>query len=281
MRSILFNAVRDVENDTHKAMRYLWTDHVSDSISQFEPYVTKYGWYRALPVPKDGDKYGTYNLIMTEHYWLINPFSSANGKPRNKAFREITSPEFTKLIGAVPMDSDIDIHGDADALRESPWPGDRDQDVDVIPPMMICLPLFWEDDLKGNERTMMDGYNYRWVTVWKYPEGVSEEEGDKWFFETLVPELQERPEVRRMLTSKVIHTGIPTPFHRVVEFWFEDANAWREAIVNAGKEYTKPEWATSDSFPFVKPVKDFVGIFLMDTPDADHLRQFRGVLTTR
>jgi hypothetical protein len=44
------------------------------------------------------------------------------------------------------------------------------------------------------------------------------------------------------------------PFQRIVGIWFDDSEGWRE---------------------------DFVGVFILDRPDFDHLQQWRGYITTR
>ena len=33
--------------------------------------------------------------------------------------------------------------------------------------------------------------------------------------------------------------------------------------------------------PNFEPFKDFVGIFILDRPESDHLQQWRGYITTR
>lgn len=52
---------------------WLYRYHIPDSISQFGPYVSKYAFYQALPVPEGGERFGTVRMQMTEHYWLANP----------------------------------------------------------------------------------------------------------------------------------------------------------------------------------------------------------------
>ena len=75
-------------------------------------------------------------------------------------------------------------------------PNGMEAEMDII----LCIMLYslmWEYDFKGSERTIDDGPNYRWVIIFKYPAGVSQEEGDEWFLHTFVPEVCEAEEVRR------------------------------------------------------------------------------------
>ncbi|QCX34419.1 acetyl-CoA hydrolase [Caloramator sp. E03] len=268
MRSIILNCVRE-ENDLPAAYRWLYKYHVADSISQFAPYVSKYATYRALPVPPDGEDFGTYNWIMTEHYWLINPFENiASNMPRGLAFSEYYTPEFLEITNQPPQAE----------LRSREWVGSRNG---YHPIVFSFIPLFWENDFKGSQRTIEDGPNYRWLIVFKYPECITREEGDDWFINVLAPQIAELKEVNRFVSSAVLKEPQTSPFHRVAEIWFDDSKAWHRAIVENKHKFTKPGWAQYGQFPFMEPYKDFVGIFLLDRPESDHLQQFRGYITTR
>ena len=71
------------------------------------------------------------------------------------------------------------------------------------PPFIFAfLPIFWEQDLKGAGRTMVDGPNYRWQFLVSYPEG-HKEDGDQWMMNEILPAFAAMPEVTRMMTSKV------------------------------------------------------------------------------
>lgn len=268
MRSIIMVSVRD-DSDLPAAYRWLYKFHVPDSISQFAPYVTKYATYRALPVPKNGEDYGTYNWIMTEHYWLINPFNtSKSAAPNGLAFKEVYSKEYLELTRQ-PTGGD---------LRPSTWSGSRDG---YHPTVFAFLPMFWEDDFKGSERTIEDGANYRWLIAFKYPEGVSQEEGDRWFRESFAKTLATLPEVNRIISSKVLATPHTGPFQRVAEIWFDNSKQWEKAMTAVQGKVQKPAWATYDKFPYLAPYQDFVGEFLLDRPESDHLTQYRGYISTR
>ncbi len=268
MRSFILNNVRS-DNDRPKAFRWLYKQHIPESISQFKPYCTKYATYHALPLPKDAENYGTYNWIMTEHYWNINIFQDKNtGHGRGLAFTEAYPDNFMEITCQPP----------SDVLRQAGWQGSKDG----YHPIVFCFaPIFWEDDFKGAERMTDDGANFRWLFFLNYPDGVTQEEGDTWFKEVFAKEAAEMPEVIRFMSSKVLDEPRINPFNRVVELWFDDSNAWHRAMVENAHKFTKPAWATEDQFPFIEAYKNITGIFIMDRPDSDHLEQWRGYITTR
>ncbi|WP_143169432.1 acetyl-CoA hydrolase [Vibrio quintilis] len=268
MRSFILVSVRD-DSDLPAAYRWLYKYHVPDSISQFAPYVTKYATYRALPVPPEGKDYGTYNWIMTEHYWLINPFNTSNSAaPNGLAFKETFDPEYMRITRQ-PTDGD---------LRPTHWVGSREG---YHPTVFAFAPLFWEEDYKGSDRTIEDGPNYRWLIVFKYPKGVTVEQGDKWFRQAFIPALAKRPEVNRILSSHILSQPHTSPFQRVAEIWFDNSKQWQKAMTAVSQSVAKPDWAVYDKFPYLEPYKDFVGEFLLDHPESDHLQQYQGYISTR
>ncbi|MCE0493873.1 hypothetical protein [Vibrio salinus] len=268
MRSMIMVSVRD-DSDLPAAYRWLYKYHVPDSISQFMPYVTKYATYRALPLPRNAKNFGTYNWIMTEHYWLLNPFNTSHSAtPNGLAFSEVYSKEYLKIT-CQPTDGE---------LRPSKWVGSKDG---YHPTVFVFLPVFWEDDIKGSKRTIEDGPNYRWVIAFKYPKGVSQEEGDKWFKNSFAKEFAKLPEVNRIISSRVLNTPRTSPFQRVAEIWFDNSKKWEKAISEVKGKINKPSWAEYGQFPYMEPYKDFVGEFLLDRPESDHLTQYRGYISTR
>lgn len=267
LRSYIFNSVKDLAY-LPKAFRWLYKEHVEDSISMLQPFCTKYCTYHALPVPQDGEDFGTYNWIMTEHHYVVDRMHFYGPKGRIVPYAERYSKEFLEITNQPPTNE----------LRDTTWRGTRDG----YHPIVNCYaPLYWQHDFKGQTRTIDDGANYRWLTIFKYPEGVSMEEGDAWFFNTLVPELVAVPEVTRFLTAPCIPHVEKGPWQRVVELWFEDSHRWHDGIVKNSSHFTKPSWAQYNVFPYLEPYKDFTGMFLLDRPDSNHLTQFNGYIVTR
>lgn len=279
MRSLIYVDVVK-EDYRHMLKHWLYYHHVPESMSQFGPYVSKYAFYPALPTPTDGEKFGTHRMQLTEHYWMVNPLTP---EFKNKTMTEYFPIDVLKWQGNVPDDSKVAVlEGEEAEMMES---GDAARSVggdNGCPPFIWAfVPLSWEEDLKGAGRTMEDGPNYRWQFVMKYPEGVSMEEGDKWFYKEVVPKFQESEDVTRMLTSKIMQNINHCPYQRVVEIWFNCPSGWHRTAVEKAKEIKKPSWAKYDEFPYLKPKFEISSLFLTDIAESDNYTQYRGFIPMR
>lgn len=271
MRSMIFTDVAK-EEYRHKLLKWHML-HVEDSIAQFQPYVTKYSFYQALPVPPEGERFGAAKFHLCEHYWLINPMQP---EFTNKAFAEVMPVEVLKWQGSIPDEEmDEDSNMDGDAFRASSGKkGGR-------PFVFGFHPLCWEEDLKGKERTIEDGANYRFIFMIQWPEGVDPEEGEKWLHEEAFPKFAEMPEVTRILTSRIMQDVNHCPYHRVVEMWFDGPEEWYEACVVKAREIKKPAFAQEEQFPYLTALHNFTSIFVPDIPYSDNLTQYRGYIPKR
>ena len=271
MRSVIYvDCVR--EEYRHRLQHWLYAVHVPDSISKFTPYCTKYAFYNALPTPPEGERFGTRQMQMTEHYWMVNemvPEMSVN------AFTERMPVEVLRWQGMIPDDGADLSHAanmDGDSHRASG--GDNG-----CPPFVFAhVPMNWEEDYKGKGRTIADGPNYRWQFVLRWP---CEKTGEKWFQEVFVPYFQNRPEVNRFLSSKIYHDVVGCQFHRLVELWFDGPEEWYAAAVEGTRSMEKPDWAQQEQFPFLRSNHNIVGMFLSDMAASDNLTQYRGYITMR
>lgn len=226
MRSVIYVDVCR-EEYRHRLQHWLYGHHIQDSISNFGPYVTKYAFYNALPVPPEGERFGTRRMQMTEHYWLVNEMEP---EMRNKAIAEYMPMDVLRWQGCVP-DTDETPHENLDGDVGRSIGGDNG-----CPPFVFAhVPISWEEDFKGKGRMVCDGPNYRWQFVIQYPDGVSEEEGERWFHEEIVPYFQARPEVNRFLSSRIYHDVVGCTFHRLVELWFDGPEEWYQAAVEGAK----------------------------------------------
>lgn len=278
MRSLIYVDVVK-EDYRHMLKHWLYKHHIPDSISQFGPYVSKYAFYPALPTPPEGERFGTIRMQLTEHYWTVNPMTE---NFKNKALTEYFPLDVLKWQGTIPDDGKVAALEGEDVENME---GDNARATggnNGCPPFIFAfVPVCWEEDFKGSQRTVEDGPNYRWQFVIKYPEGVSMEEGDKWFYEEVVPKFQVMPDVLRILSSKIMQEVNGCPFQRVVEMWFNCPSAWyRAAVVNA-KEIKKPSWAKEDQFPYLKPYFEVSSLFLTDIAESDNYSQYRGYITMR
>lgn len=260
------------EEYRHKLQHWLYYYHAPESIAKFEPWVTKYAFYNALPTPSQGERFGTYRMQLTEHYWMVNPMrqeslvNSLNEYfPIDAMIWQGTLPENAKEEGFM---------ADGEAARASG--GDNG-----CPPFIFAfLPIFWEQDLKGAGRTMVDGPNYRWQFLVSYPEG-HKEDGDQWMMNEVLPAFAAMPEVTRMMTSKVKKEINNCHMDRCVEMWFDGPEEWYHCAVENTASFKKPEWAEYDNFPYLRPQFQFASLFLTDIATSDNLKQYRGYLPMR
>lgn len=268
MRSLIYVDVAK-EQYRVKLNHWLYSTHVQESISQFRPYVSQYAFYNALPTPPGGERFGTVKMQLTEHYWQTNPMDASMAV---KVFTETFPTDVLIWQGNLP-ESAAAMNFEGDDARATK--------VENCNPFIFAfMPLCWEQDLKGAGRTPTDSPNYRWNFTIHYPDGVSMEEGDQWFFEAFVPAFQEMPEVTRMVTSRVIKEINGCPMDRVVEIWFEGPDQWCSAMEKA-KEISKPAWAQTEDFPYLTAYQNIMGAFVTDYISSDNLNSFRGYITMR
>ncbi|AWI06622.1 hypothetical protein [Clostridium drakei] len=279
MRSLIYVDVVK-EDYRHMLKHWLYYHHVPESMAQFGPYVSKYAFYPALPTPPDGERFGTHRMQLTEHYWLVNPLTL---EFKNKAMTEYFPIDVLKWQGSVPDDNEVAIleGKETEKMKSGDAARSTGGDNGMPPFIWAFVPISWEEDLKGEGRTMEDGPNYRWQFVMKYPDGVSMEEGDKWFYEEVIPKFQESPDVTRMLTSKILQSINNCPYQKVVEIWFNCPSGWHRTAVEKAKEIKKPSWAKYDEFPYLKPKFEISSLFLTDIAESDNYTQYRGFIPMR
>ncbi len=260
------------EEYRHKLQHWLYYYHAPESIAKFEPWVTKYAYYNALPTPPEGERFGTYRMQLTEHYWMVNPMSQES---LVNSLNEYFPMDAMIWQGTIPENAKEDgFMADGEAARSTG--GDNG-----CPPFIFAfLPIFWEKDLKGAGRTMVDGPNYRWQFLVSYPED-HKEDGDAWMMNEVLPTFAAMPEVTRIMTSKVKKEINNCHMDRCVEMWFDGPEEWYHCAVENAAAFTKPEWAEYDKFPYLRPQFQFASLFLTDIATSDNLKQYRGYLPMR
>ncbi len=268
MRSLIYV---DVVKEQYrvKLNHWLYSVHVPESMSKFKPYVSQYAFYNALPMPAGGETFGTVRMQLTEHYWQVNPLDASMAV---NVYTETFPTEVLVWQGNMPEKAE-DVNMEGDDARATKIEG-------CHPFIFAFLPLSWEKDLKGEGRTLSEGPNYRWNFCIHYPDGVSVEEGDRWFFEDVAPVISGMPEVRRFVTSRVIKEINQCPMDRVAEIWFEGPEQWSAAMEKA-KSVKKPVWAQTDVFPYLEPYQNIMGVFLADYISSDNYNSYHGYITMR
>ena len=255
------------ENDLIYMNRWLYKDHAPDTVSQNGPILERYCTYRALPIPEGGKEYGAYNWRMTEHWWREDPWGDIeHSENHGSALTEIWPERYNEIIG----------QGHANGARTGTWDGSRDGEH---PPVFTFVPYRPDNTFKGDGVTLAQGPFYRFVVHFRYPEGVSFEEGEEWFLNTFAPEVCKQPELIRFFAFKAIKP-ITGPFIRVMELWYKDPNSWKKAWVDKVPQLTKPSWAQYDKPPYLEPYKHWVSMFLEERAECDFLHGYNGYFTT-
>lgn len=276
MRSLIYVGLAK-EEYRPKLENWLYKHHVPESISKLQPYITKYAFYQAYPTPPEGKRFGAREMQLTEHYWLVNEHLP---EMAHNIFNEYMPMDVLRWQGCIPDVDSATVHENAETGDAGRAAGGGE-----FPPFIFSfVPINWEEDFKGEGRTLEDGPNFRWQFLIQYPENCSKDEGERWFHEEIVPFFKNSVRVNRLVSSKVmVNYGAPeAAFDRVVEVWFDGPEEWYDLCVNLSKTYLKkPEWAQQDEFPFLKPQHNIASVFLGDRCTSDNLRNFGGYITLR
>ncbi len=241
--------------------RWLYRDKAMETISQLGPLLYRYVTYRSLPPPEGALEYGYYNWRMIENWWHESPFWK--GLDHGSALGEYWPPHYNEAVGLPPG-------GEG---KNSEWKSPA--------PVCVFVPARPTEDFKGAGLNMADGSVVRWITVMRYPEGVSREEGDDWYINVHAKEVCQQPELKRFFSFHAVTPSSSVgPWVRVSELWYEHHDAWRKSVLISPPKYTKPQWAAYDKYPFLRPKIDFVSTFLLERPECDFLREYRGYMVT-
>jgi len=231
--------------------RWLLQTHAPETISRIGPWLTRYQSYRAVPPPPelhaDVENYGYYNWRITE-LWSREPY------PQHGILNQEFFPGYKDIIG---LPTDV-----ADAHT---WHGRRTGPRQAVRCMM---PARATEDFLGGEKAPRDFHSIlRWVYAFKLPAGVSHDDGERWFLDVHARQVLKQPGLTRFTSYQVIPaTGRPWNWHRVCELWYEDFEAWRQAVVVAPPQYTPPTWARHGAYPFFEPYVDFASTFILEAP---------------
>ena len=259
-RSYLILNLTD-QNDLPAMDRWLFKEHAIDTVSVNGSILSGYATYRALPIPRGGEMYGAYNWRMTEHHWLTDPFSMDNELSHGTGYTEIWPKNYNRMIGN-PENSE----------KRADWSPQANPNAHS--PAFVFTNRRIDDEIKGGGNTTVnDGSFFRFVIAMKYPDGVSQEEGEKWFYESFIPAMKKQKDLLRGFSYKGIEPHV-TPFTRIVELWYRDSNSWIRNWVDGKPDIKAPSWSTKgQNAMYLTPYKDMVCIFLEESPERDFLKQ--------
>jgi len=184
--------------------------------------------------------------------------------------------------------------------RELPNPGRQGAlcftEPPVRPRVATCfIPPQPTEDFMGSECLPDEKNILRWFILFKYPEGVSKDEGESWFLDVHAPEVMRQPNLSRFFSYRTVQEEVALPgtwrqakapptgtairtWDRVIELWYDNFRDWHRSVIDAPPQYTPPSWATQNIYPFVEPHVDFVSSFILERPTDEFLRDSRTCL---
>lgn len=253
-KMVIFHNLTD-ENYRPAMERWFRRCHVPDVLVQF-PWTARYLLYRPVPPPAGAVNEGLYTYRIHENWaWSLADRRGRKG-----------------LIGMTP----------------EPVPNAVEADI-------IHIPAEPTEDFLGQDWSYEQHPILRWVIVYRYPKGADKEACDRFFLDVQAKEIMELPGLIRFFSHKAIEfegSALPLTtsdkleggdphkidnlmrhWDRLSELWFECNADWTKAFADGGR-FTKPAWATSDTFPFLKPKEDFIHTFLLESPDCDFTKSF-------
>lgn len=183
---------------------------------------------------------------------------------------------------------------DADNMNMNGKPSMRAEPVEnAMNVAMFNVPEKPDHDVWGAQRRAFETPVIRWMTVFKFPDGVDKAEAESWYFNVHMPELIEKagdkivrcfsygvyPNFMNAASMHQAGSKNEKNFHlpfsgfsplmfvswdRMTELWFRSGAEWTHFIEDIAPSLTKPEWASQDMYPWVIPGKEFCSTFLLE-----------------
>jgi hypothetical protein len=238
-------------------VRWLFREHAPETISWIGPWLERYVRYYSVMPPAemvpDIVRYGSYTTGVTMHVYndyppLLHQMWGMVGIPSGVEKKATTTPG--------------QVYAKADRVME-------ERPVDST---FCFIPFVPTDDFMGSSLNPWSTSIIRWFTCFKYPKGVSLEEGEDWYLKTHAKEVMKQPGLLRFFSYRTMDFSGMTTWTRISEQWYADYASWHKAVVENPPKYTKPAWAKYDQYPFLEPHKDFLGTFILERPTNDLLR---------
>lgn len=163
-------------------------------------------------------------------------------------------------MGIVKVDDGI-IKGGGEFQSPLPWER-RDPTTPKSNNPVVIVPAIATEKFHSTMGPMEleDTTFIRWVTVIRYPDNVTVEEGEKWFLEVHAKEASKQKGLINFFSHRCLDVkkanSKEKAWVRVNEYWYEDFEAWNEAVIESPPEYTKPSWG--GKYPYVEMVSTFI-----------------------
>lgn len=209
--------------------RYYITYHGPEVVRAAGPWMSRYQLWRPYSPPDEAVEY----------------FGAVRGRYAELWFTEENYADRPPLSGTT----------------DAPWLGKenaRESKQTVVMVPANPTETFYDADPHPVKTSIV-----RWVTIIRYPDGVSVEDGEKWFLELHSKEAVKQPGLLKFVSYRVadFHDGgiqevRGRTWERVCEYWYTDFDAWRKAILESPPEYTTPSWG--GKYPFVEMTSTFI-----------------------
>ena len=238
--------------------RWLLREHAGETQSWIGPWLERYVRYWSVMPPAsmvpDLVRLGSYTTGVTMHVYSDYPPTP------DKQFG---------MVGMIPARGQKEIRTPGQSYAGFGTAGGKEPRVETT---SCYTPFAPTQDFLGSTLDPWSTTILRWFTCFRYPEGVSREEGDDWYLNIHAKEVMKQDGLIRFFSYRTMDWPGPAKWHRVTEQWYPDYAAWHRAVIEKPPQYTQPSWAKYDQYPFLEPHKDFLGSFILERPTHDLLR---------
>ncbi len=228
--------------------------HGPEWLRYWGPYMTRYDTFKSFQPPAEAvTLFGAYNHRVTDQ-WFI---SYDHWKEAMQGVGGQTAPSRAEL---------------------------SEPNANAPQIAITVIPARPTEDFLGRDLVPGTKNVLRWFILFRYPDGVTPDEGDKWFLDVHAKEVMRQPGLIRYFSHRTVDSNQPDrpnavgrqrQWHRLVEQWYEDIGSWRKAVIESDLKYTPPPWAQVAEQPFLKPFTNFVSTFIGEVPDIDFIRDSR------
>lgn len=217
--------------------RFYFRYHSKECIRFFGPWLARYETYRSFDAPEDPalEPYGVISPGRVTELWYRSVEEWVEAKPNSRPY--------------------------------TPPPGGWQRGTSTVPRPVAIVPAMPTEDFLGKEPSPEESPIVRWYQAIKYPEGVSAEDGEKWYTEVFAQEAKEQNDLLRFASWKAVpNSPIQSPWMRITEMWYPSVEAWYTSAIESPPKYTKPAWG--GQAPFVQ----MGSILLAYKPQVDFLK---------
>lgn len=274
IKEVVFGLFLDAPSEV-EADRFYLRYHAPETIRISGPWIRRYEMYRPYDPPEEA----------------VERFGAVKGRYAELWFASEEDYHSRPSHGAWSLPS-----WETDKTRKMPKGAKYATTVPALP-----TEEFYDPDPNPEQTPII-----RWIQAIRYPDGVSVEEGEKWFLEVHAKEALKQHGLLKFISYKCLERGgmpsgnmgsssMPagapqgsgTPpasgsqppsgsmpggggmqksWVRIVEYWYTDFDAWRKAVIESPPEYTAPSWG--GEYPFVEMGSTFINYM----PSVDFLK---------